>query len=64
VDEIIQAESGWPSLHDAMAAKMNEWKLTPPLEPRDAGRLFRTLLRLGFDEDAIREELEQLHEQQ
>jgi len=36
--------------------------LRPPLQPRDAGRLFRALLRLGYDEDAIREELEQLEQ--
>ena len=48
----------WPSLRDALNAKMNDWKLRVPLQPRDAARLFRALLRLGFNEDAIREEIE------
>ena len=50
----------WPSLRDSLKARMNDWNLRPPLQPRDAGRLFRALTRLGYDEDAIREEVEQL----
>jgi len=61
--EEIAAQTDWPSLQDAVAAKMNDWKLRAPLQPRDAARLFRALLRLGYDEGAIREEIEQLHEQ-
>jgi hypothetical protein len=45
-----------------LADKMNGWKLGAPLQSRDATRLFRALLRLGYDEDAIREEIEQLRE--
>jgi len=57
VDEMV-SRTEWPSLHDALNAKMNDWKLCVPLQPRDAARLFRALLRLGFNEDAIREEIE------
>ena len=52
----------WPSLKEALAAKMNDWTLRAPLQPRDAGRLFRALLRLGYDEDAIREEIDQIND--
>jgi len=38
---------------------MNDWKLRAPLQSRDAARLYRALVRLGYDEDAIREEIEQ-----
>ena len=60
-DEIL-AQADFPSLKQALAAKMNGWKLRVPLQSRDAARLFRALLRLGYDEDAIREEIEQLRE--
>jgi regulatory protein len=53
----------WPSLRDVLKAKMLTRRLRPPLERRDVGRLFRLLSRLGYPEDDIREELEQLHEQ-
>ena len=53
----------WPSLRDVLKAKMNVWHLHPPLERRDIARLFRLLSRLGYPEEDIREELEQLHEQ-
>ena len=55
--------SDWPSLRDVLKAKMLAWRLRPPLERRDVARLFRLLSRLGYPEDDIREELEQLHEQ-
>jgi SOS response regulatory protein OraA/RecX len=58
------SKADWPSLREALTTKMNGWKLRAPLQSRDAARLFRALLRLGYDEDAIREEIEQLHEQQ
>ena len=61
--DAILAQTDWPSLRDALTAKMNDWKLRAPLQSRDAARLFRALLRLGYDEDAIREEIEYLHEQ-
>ena len=60
-EELAEAER--PSLRDALNATMNDWKLQAPLHPRDAARLFRALNRLGYQEDAIREELEQLHGQ-
>jgi SOS response regulatory protein OraA/RecX len=53
----------WPSLRDVLKAKMLDWRFDAPLERRDAARLFRALSRLGYSEDEIREELEQLHEQ-
>ena len=61
-DEIL-SRTDFPSLKQALAAQMSGWKLHLPLQSRDAARLFRALLRLGYDEDAIREEIEQLHEQ-
>ena len=61
IDEIL-SKTEWPSLQKALADKMNGWKLGAPLQSRDATRLFRALLRLGYDEDAIREEIEQLRE--
>jgi regulatory protein len=57
VDETLSHVDS-PSLQEAMAAKIKDWKLRAPLQPRDAARLFRALLRLGYDEDAIREEIE------
>ena len=58
VDEILEQED-WPSLREVLTAKMDDWKLRAPLQSRDAARLFRALVRLGYDEDAIREEIEQ-----
>jgi len=45
----------WPSLREAMEAKMKGLNLRAPLQLRDAARLFRALHRLGYEEDAIRE---------
>jgi len=53
----------WPSLPDVLKAKMENSRLRPPLQRRDVARLFRLLSRLGYPEEDIREELEQLHEQ-
>jgi Holliday junction resolvasome RuvABC DNA-binding subunit len=53
----------WPSIQDAVKAKMADWRLNPPLQNREWSRLFRALGRLGYSEDEIREELEQLNEQ-
>ncbi len=61
-DEIL-SNAEFPSLKQATAAKMVDWKLRVPLESRDAARLFRALVRLGYDEDAIREEIENLEQQ-
>lgn len=58
-DEVL-SEIQWPSLQDALTAKMDDWHLRSPLQPRDAARLFRALCRLGYDEDAIREEIERI----
>jgi regulatory protein len=63
VDEIL-AGADFPSLKNAVEDKMKVWHLRVPLQSRDAARLFRALLRLGYDEDAIREEIEHIHEQQ
>jgi regulatory protein len=62
IHEIV-SQTDWPSLQAVMKAKMTDWNLRPPLQQRDAARLFRVLLRLGYEEDAIREEIENLHEQ-
>lgn len=62
IDEAIGGVD-WPSLRSVLKAKMTDWRLTGPLQKRDAVRLFRVLSRLGYPEDEIREELEQLHEQ-
>src|SRR4029077_5409260 len=50
-DEIVSG-ADWHSLQEALAAKMNDWKLRAPLQSRDAARLFRALQRLGYEEDA------------
>lgn len=63
VEELLR-QTDWPSLQNAVKAKMTDWNLRLPLQPRDAARLFRALSRLGYEEDAIREEIDQLHEQQ
>ena len=60
-DEIL-SHTDLPSLKEALTAKMIDWKLRAPLQLRDATRLFRALSRLGYDEDAIREEIEQVRE--
>lgn len=62
VDEILE-QADWPSLREVLTARMNDWKLCAPLQSRDAARLFRALVRLGYDEDDIREEIEQKNEQ-
>ena len=61
-EELQNAER--PSLRDVLNATIVDWNLRVPLHPRDAARLFRALGRLGYQEDAIREELEPFHEQQ
>jgi len=60
-----QALASWtpPSLQEVLKAKMISWRLDPPLDRRDAARLFRALRRLGYPEDEINEEIDQLHEQ-
>ena len=50
----------WPSLQQVMRAKIIDWKLQSPIHRREANRLYRVLARLGYPEDEIREELEQL----
>lgn len=60
-DEIL-SNADFPSLKQAMADKMFDWKLRVPLQSRDAARLFRALVRLGYDEDAIREEIDQIND--
>jgi SOS response regulatory protein OraA/RecX len=62
IDLVIDAFE-WPSLQAVLKAKMIAWRLSPPLQRRDAARLFRVLNRLGYPEDDIREELEQLDDQ-
>ena len=62
IDRAI-ADHDWPSLQHIVRAKMNDWKLHAPIQRKELGRLYRALARLGYPEDEIREELEQLHEQ-
>jgi regulatory protein len=61
IDAVLSGP-GRPSLREVVKATMVDWDLRPPLRPRDAARLFRALARLGYDEDAIREEVETFHE--
>jgi SOS response regulatory protein OraA/RecX len=61
--DLAMGNRPWPSLRDVLKAKMMAQRLQPPLVRRDATRLFRLLSRLGYPEEDIREELEQLHEQ-
>ena len=60
-DEVL-SQTDWPSLKDALTAKLKDWELRLPLQSRDGARLFRALLRLGYDEESIREEINHLHE--
>jgi SOS response regulatory protein OraA/RecX len=48
----------WPSLADALQAKMKGLRFEAPLDLRDAARLSRALLRLGYDEDEVGSEVE------
>ncbi len=57
--QVIAAEK-WPSLAEALGTKMKDLNVTPPLSVRDASRLSRSLARLGYEEEAIRDELENL----
>ena len=59
----IVSRTDMPSLQEALEARMMDWGLRTPIQLRDAARLFRALARLGYDEDAIREEIERLNEQ-
>jgi SOS response regulatory protein OraA/RecX len=60
--EEVVSSADWPSLHEALNAKMADWNLRAPLQLRDAARLFRGLLRLGYSEDEIAEALKQLND--
>lgn len=61
VEEVITS-AHWPSLQEALTAKMADWNLRAPFQPRDAARLFRQLLRLGYSEDEIEEALTRLND--
>jgi SOS response regulatory protein OraA/RecX len=63
IADLTVSAVNWPSLRDVLKAKMLDWHLAAPLQRREAARLFRALSRLGYSEDELREELEQLHEQ-
>ena len=63
IAEQVLSGNDWPSLQDVVRAKMIDWKLQAPIHRKEANRLYRALARLGYPEDEIREELEQLHEQ-
>ena len=59
IDDVL-GQTDRPSLRDVLKARMVALGLRTPLEPRAAGRLFRYLQSLGYEEEAIREELERL----
>lgn len=50
----------WPSIAQALEAKMKSLKVQRPLKRGVAARLFRALERLGYDADEIEAELEKL----
>ena len=58
-DDVLALEN-WPSLVDVLGAKMKGLKLVPPISLGEATRLSSFLLRLGYDEEEVREELEKL----
>ena len=62
VEPILNSRE-WPSLEQALADRIQRWRLKPPISTKDATRLFKSLCSLGFEEDAVRAELERLHEQ-
>jgi SOS response regulatory protein OraA/RecX len=62
VEQALSAND-WPSLRQVVRAKIVDWKLQVPIHRKEVSRLYRALARLGYPEDEIREELEQLHEQ-
>jgi SOS response regulatory protein OraA/RecX len=63
IAEQVVSANDWPSLQHVVRAKMIDLKLQAPIHRKEANRLYRALARLGYPEDEIREELEQLHEQ-
>jgi SOS response regulatory protein OraA/RecX len=58
--EDVMSKISRRSLREVVDAKMADWRLGIPLQPKEASRLFRALRKLGFPEDEIREELETL----
>ena len=56
VRQVLEAEK-WPSLGDALVAKMKELRMQSPLSVREASRLSRVLERLGYEGEEIRDEL-------
>ena len=59
IDQVLE-DMKWPSLGDALVAKMDQLKIHPPLSVREASRLYRVLERLGYEGEAITDELERL----
>ncbi len=49
----------WPSTGEILRTKMKTLKLSPPLRRKDAARLSRSLIRLGYDAEEVLRELEQ-----
>ena len=56
----VLSEEAWPSLEEAVSTRMREFGISPPLSRREIARLGRSLDRLGYDADEIRDELERL----
>ncbi len=58
VAQILDAQD-WPSLAQALEAKMKSLSVEPPLRLSDAARLSRALLRLGYDAQEVEIELKE-----
>ena len=59
IDQVLE-EVEWPSLGHVLVARMEQLEIHPPLSVREASRLYRVLERLGYEGEAITEELERL----
>jgi regulatory protein len=53
-------DQDWPSIAQALQAKMKSLNLGRPLKLPDAGRLSRALQRLGYDAEEVESELDKL----
>lgn len=62
IADAVIAAFAWPSLETVVSDEVERLHLRLPLNTRDASRLFRSLCRLGYDEESVRGEIERLHE--
>ena len=60
-DQVVQVldAQDWPSLAQALEAKIKSLNVEPPLRLSDAARLSRALLRLGYDAEEVEIELKE-----